>query len=984
MAEHADSAGDLAGRRVVSPAYVGRVAELTQLVAAVTMPPAVVVIEGEAGLGKTRLVQELAGRPELAHQRLLVGRCHPIRESFPLGPVVEALRGLGDALGPVALSPVTGALRPLLPELADQLPPQPDTLADQGIERHRVFRALTAVLDALAPVTLILEDLHAADEQTADFVGYLLAEPHPKLSVVLTYRPEDADPTVRALTTGRHTATSRTDVVLAPLDAAQTGILAAAILGVEQVSDEFAEYLCERSSGSPFAVEELLALLRTRGTLVRRGGGWARRALAELDVPSSIRESVLERVSRLSEPARAVVAAAAVLHRSVPVAVLTETCRVAPEQLLSALNEALDSALLAEPGEEIGFRHQLAAEAVYAELAGPVRADLHGRAAAALSALPPVPLGQVAHHLRHAGRLPEWVDAAEQAAVQALALGHDVAAARLLEEVLRHAPLPPDRAGRLAARLAQASIEALRTREVADLLSSVLARELSPSVRGELRFRLGLLLHELGDDPARERRLVADAVAELTDRPDLRAWAAVVLGIPTTEGVPLAEHRRWLQRAMEFLPAVADPVFEAFLLGKVAMVLAPMGDPGWRELIERVERRAADPPRHRSEVNAYWSVGTQAGYAGHHAVANRLLTAAMAGAVAGESPRLTLSIGSGLVLLDYCRGGWDGLVPRISTYTEQLAEYPRAVADAQVAAACLALARGDLDRASAALSAVVAQIEALGGFDLLPLPLAAWLRLAVARQQLPAAVAAVDRLLTAVAQKEVWAPAMRALPPATAALLAAGEPGRATELYEQAQAAVRELDAPLAPAALAHAWGLLAQARGEPAAGPSLLTAAGHYRAQECPYEAAQAMEAAAMVGYAGQSTAGGEFAASGEALLAALTQYRDLGAEWDVSRVARVARGHGLPVPTRHRGGRRGYGSQLSPRERQVAELAATGRSNKEIAAELFLSVHTVARHIAAAMRKLNIRSRAALGHRLVACELSSPTAGEEVGGAD
>lgn len=72
------------------------------------------------------------------------------------------------------------------------------------------------------------------------------------------------------------------------------------------------------------------------------------------------------------------------------------------------------------------------------------------------------------------------------------------------------------------------------------------------------------------------------------------------------------------------------------------------------------------------------------------------------------------------------------------------------------------------------------------------------------------------------------------------------------------------------------------------------------------------------------------------------------------------------MPVPHRHRGGRRGYGNRLSPREREVAELAALGRTNKEIANELFLSPHTVDKHVRSALRKLGVRSRAALAHRL------------------
>ncbi|MPZ29279.1 MAG: AAA family ATPase [Micromonosporaceae bacterium] len=123
--------------RAVSPALVGRDRELAALASTVAAPPTIVSIEGEAGVGKTRLVSELPGRPELAGRRLLVGRCHQIRESFPLGPVVEAVRGVGAAELPgLRLSPVVGALRPLLPELAGLLPAAPPPPARHAAGAH--------------------------------------------------------------------------------------------------------------------------------------------------------------------------------------------------------------------------------------------------------------------------------------------------------------------------------------------------------------------------------------------------------------------------------------------------------------------------------------------------------------------------------------------------------------------------------------------------------------------------------------------------------------------------------------------------------------------------------------------------------------------------------------------------------------------------------------------------------------------------------
>jgi hypothetical protein len=256
------TAPDAAGRRVIAPAMVGRAAELSALSATVSAPPAVVSVEGEARVGKSRLVAELLRGPAVRGRRVLVGRCHPIRESFPLGPVVEALGEIGDGLSGAHLSTVAGALRPLLPELTPWLPPMPVSLDDGVAQRHRVFRGLAEVLAAVSPSVLVLEDLHWMDEQTGDFLTYLLGGVPAGLSVVLTYRGEEAGAALRALTARPPAGTALAHVSLAPLDEAGTGGLAAAILGLEQVSDEFARYLWERTSGLPFAVEEVLALVR--------------------------------------------------------------------------------------------------------------------------------------------------------------------------------------------------------------------------------------------------------------------------------------------------------------------------------------------------------------------------------------------------------------------------------------------------------------------------------------------------------------------------------------------------------------------------------------------------------------------------------------------------------------------------------------------------------------------------------------------------
>lgn len=142
---------------VVCPVLVGRAAELDRLVAAVSKAPAVVVVEGEAGIGKSRLVAESVVRPEVDGRRFLIGGCNRIREPFPLGPLVEALRGVAGLLPEVTLTPVTGTLRGLLPELAHVLPERLEPLADRTAERHRLFRGLSDLLGTLGPAVLVVE-----------------------------------------------------------------------------------------------------------------------------------------------------------------------------------------------------------------------------------------------------------------------------------------------------------------------------------------------------------------------------------------------------------------------------------------------------------------------------------------------------------------------------------------------------------------------------------------------------------------------------------------------------------------------------------------------------------------------------------------------------------------------------------------------------------------------------------------------------------
>ncbi|MFC6928967.1 ATP-binding protein [Actinomadura yumaensis] len=290
--------------RTSSPVLIGRGRELEALTAATAAAPSVVFVEGEAGVGKTRLVTELVTALRGGPAWPAVRHCQPLRDPFPYGVIFECLRSCGARLGEP--SAVTGALRPYLPELADRLPPPPEPLGDPAAERHRLFRAVRDLLAALGRTVLVIEDLHWADEGTRQMLRFVMSDPPPGLSLVATFRREDlpADAPLGGAfrpppgTTSAH-------LVLGPLDAAGVRGMVEAILGDRAVSPGFAEVMRQRTAGIPFVVEEMIYALRDHGGALRTDGACARRLLDDLEVPALLREAMLERLHTLPPaPAR--------------------------------------------------------------------------------------------------------------------------------------------------------------------------------------------------------------------------------------------------------------------------------------------------------------------------------------------------------------------------------------------------------------------------------------------------------------------------------------------------------------------------------------------------------------------------------------------------------------------------------------------------------------------------------------------------------
>lgn len=955
-----ESQEPLLARRLTSPVLVGRAKELRLLREAACSSPTVALVEGEAGLGKTRLITELLALPELHGRRVLVGRSHRIREPFPLGPVIDAVRALRDDLPRLELTPLAGALRPLLPELAWGLPSAPEALRDAAAERHRVFRALAEVLGAASPALVVLEDLHWADDQTLEFLGFLTWAQPDGLSLVLSFRPEDAPPGLGAPFSRLPPETPSVRIELSPLDEERTGELAAAILGTEAISPEFAALLRERTGGIPFALEEVLALLQDRKDLRRRHGRWERRALEELEVPGAIRDSVLERAGRLDPAARGALEAAAVLQDAAPESVLLAVSGLGGSEASPALSEAIASGLLEEREGGIGFRHVLPAQAVYEALPGPRRRELHDRAARALEAVDPPPLGRLAHHLRGAGRTEEWAGVAEQAADRAVEVGDDAGAAGLLRDVLTEAPLDADGRVRVALKLGRAALQGLAHDRAAHLLSVLLDdEELPTAVRGELRLELALLLDQSGD-PAGCYEHLKGAVAELEERPDRQAEALAALAVVTVHRVPVRENLAWMTSSLQALRKAPDPVLEARVLGNRAALLITIGDEGWGRAVEDLPTREGSPEYQRERARVAHNIAATASHTGYYAAAEAALTEGRAICAGGASERARRFLDATQVFLDFNLGRWEGLHEAIATVSRELLHLPLHLVEVEFVAACLALARGDLAGARSGFERLLPLTERHCNQTLGPIA-GGLARLHLAHGDAARTASTAMEAVALLEGMELWAPAGPAVRWAVEALVASSREHEAQALVRRFAAGLLGKDAPVGAAALRVCCGVLAEAGGRPEeAARSFLSGAAAYAHLPCPYEAAQANERAALCLFPIDE------GRAASILSETLKTFHELGASWDAARCARAARSHGLTVPAPYRGGRRGYGDALSPREEEVARLVAAGHTNKEIAAVLFLSASTVKKHVGGAMRKLGVGSRRAVARHL------------------
>ena len=964
-----------AGMSATSPVLIGRDRELRALLNVVMRPPALAVVQGEAGLGKTRLVSELLRQDDLREKRLLIGRCRPMRQPFVLEPVIDALHGARELHLQRPLSPVTGVLRPLLPELNHLLPPVPKEADDPLIHRHLLFRAVIDLLGSIGPTVCVLEDLHWADTYTAEFVRFAESHLPPTLSLVVTFRREDLADTspLIALAARQTSGVGLERVSLAPLSRGEVRSLLAAMLRTNEISEEFVTFVHGRTEGIPFAVEEVLRLIVERQDLILHHGRWIRRAVSSLTVPESITDSVAERLGRLSPEARRIVEAAAVVGAPADAQLLASVAGFREQEVLEDLYEALCSALLVEDDSgRCSFRHTLASQAVYEGIPRAVRPVLHERVAEALEHVEPRPLAVLSHHYREAGRRSEWITCAEAAAALASALHDDGTAVDLLLDVVAKGALPPDELSRVAIKLARGAARGLTARpDVVAVVRRVLAEgQLPANVSGELRYLLGVLL-VTADDGAGGHDEWQLAVSELRDCPDLAITVMTHLAYPWVSTGTGDDHLLWLQRAADAATRSADPIARMTVTASRAGTLLALGDPGaWeavRALPHTTPPKASSSEATRLLVWTWLELGGTALLLGHFARAWDLLETATRIA---ERFEYLVSLGAAHVSrlgLRWATGAWDGLEAEADRLADAYADSPLWSIQAAAVSGFLAAARGDLDKAERIFRACFegSQSSAPSMYALAAGQLA---RLRLTRSQPDAAWDIVKRGLDALEAKQIWAWSHWAATPAVETMIATDRLDDAVKLVGRIAEGLRGRDAPWSDASLSFCRGLVdAAAEHHADAARWFAGAEQRYGALPHPYESARAREHQAL-----SLLAEGE-PGSDAGLHDAVARFIALGATADERRVRLAMRRHNIPQPSSWRGGRIGYGNKLSPREEAVARLAARGRTNAEIARELFLSPKTVEHHIGSCMRKLKVRSRIELANRLTADETSA-----------
>lgn len=371
-----------------------------------------VLISGEAGIGKTTLAEGLCQEARAHDAVVLIGRCYDLTETPPYGPWIELF----------------GQYQP-----EGEFPPLPSAFAMRGTIGVVSSRAalVQQVLDFLSeltaqrPLTLLFEDLHWADSASLDLLRSVarIASTLPLL-VVVTYRSDELTrrhPLYAILPTViREAHADRLDLRSLTEDDVRALVGMRYRLGPAPAS-LLIRYLQTRAEGNPFFLGELLRALEEAGTLRNTGDGWTLGDLTHAGIPSLLRQVIDGRLTRFEERAQGLLAVAAVIGQEVPFALWATIVKVTEDDLLDVIERAVEAHLLVESsdGARVRFTHALIREAIYERMLATRRRRLHRQIGDMLAESADADPDAVAYHLQQAGdeRAAEWlINAGERAA----------------------------------------------------------------------------------------------------------------------------------------------------------------------------------------------------------------------------------------------------------------------------------------------------------------------------------------------------------------------------------------------------------------------------------------------------------------------------------------------------------------------------------------------------------------------------------------
>jgi DNA-binding CsgD family transcriptional regulator/tetratricopeptide (TPR) repeat protein len=956
-----------------SPAFIGRTQQLAQLLEllqrAESGRPAMALVAGEAGVGKTRLLAELAARASRGGARVLVGGCLQVGDvGLPYVPFIDAFRDVGarpdeaELVAPlVAAVPGLGRLLPAARENGAEPPPPGD-----GFEQVQLLDGVLSLLDRLserAPLVLVIEDVHWADAASRHLLSFLARTLRAsRILLVASYRSDELHrrhplrPLLAELI--RIPALERIEV--SPFSREELAEYVQSLVGGE-VPSGAVDRILARSEGNAFFAEELVAAGAVR---------------AEVLLPDALADVLLGRIEALPELAREVLKVAAAAGRGVGHQLLVAAAGRPEAELELGLREAIaGQVLVTDPTtESYRFRHALLQEVVYGDLLPGERSRLHATYARLLADQGPA--AELAYHCLAGHDLPGALAALVRAADEARAvfapaeaLGHLTAAIELWERV----PDPASVAGvdlvELDLRAAAAASDSGEFRRAVSLARDAVANaEGLPAAKANERLA-NYLLQEDGD--AQDLLAASLRAVELVpaDPPTaLRARVAAGRARVLQALRRYDEARRWCDEALSVARAAGSANEETHALITLAVLECRHDNaPVARTLLHDALRRAAAAGEHSLELRAQCILGTLELDFGNLTVAREVLSQAVALASRRGLSWSEYGIQARIqrFYADYVTGAWDEAarfaaaaddcapaVPSLLAVTlyvqvatgdegaRQRVERLERVSHGDGWATYMTLGcgielacwQGDHDRARALVSVALAELDAADEqWELSYI----W----PSTQGLAAEADRAERARTA-GDEVVAADAVRA--------------GR--ELLERARAAERqsrEIGRQVGPEALA--W--LARAEAEAArleghADPDRWAASaeafgyGHvYEQARSRWRLAEALLASGRREEAQAPAA----AARGVAVRLGAAPLRD--------QVEALARRGRLDIGL---GAVRTDGaSGLTPREREVLRLVAAGRSNRQIAEVLYISRKTASVHVSNILTKLGVHSR-------------------------